>query len=200
MCVCMYARVNILYGLYVVTFLVEIHVLMCVYVQSLLTGVFEGKDLARVLYGLKNMSSQEECVRELCCELADKMSNGNIRLSSLQNIDLTMACRGMEKLSSERIEVRQLLRVLASAWRARQVRWQCCVVSVCLYSVYVPYRSCCEIFAQTCPDAGVLAEAPFTGQMVSQALFGLQLMDNRHEEVEVRLKLLMISCVSCNCC
>jgi len=129
-------------------------------IETLLTGSFEGKDLARVLFGLKTMSSQESCVRDLCRALAEKMSNENIRLGSLQNIDLTMACRGLEKLSSEREEVRQLVRVLAQAWRGRQA----------------------------CPEAGVLASAPFTGQMVSQALYGLQLMDNRHEEVEMLVR------------
>lgn len=57
--------------------------------------------------------------------LAEKMGGGgnssNIRVTSLQNIDLVMALRGMEKLSSERTEVRELVRVLAEAWRARQV-------------------------------------------------------------------------------
>jgi hypothetical protein len=78
-------------------------------------------DVARVLYGLKNMSSQDPAVRGLCSMLADKMDRGNIRVSTLQNIDLTMACRGLEKLSSERAEVRRLVWVLATAWQAREV-------------------------------------------------------------------------------
>ena len=90
------------------------------YEQVHFSGKFEGMDLARVLYGLKSMSSQDDCVRKLCQVLAEKMDRDNIRISTLQNIDLTMACRGFEKLSSEREEVRQLVKVLAEAWSLRR--------------------------------------------------------------------------------
>ena len=55
------------------------------------------------------------------------MGRGNIRVGSLHNIDLAMALRGLQKLSSQRGEVRRLVGVLAAAWRERQVR-ACCAV------------------------------------------------------------------------
>lgn len=42
---------------------------------------------------------------------------------------------------------------------------------------------CCQACTES--SASVLNEAPFTGQMVSQALYGLQLMNSRHGEVQV---------------